>query len=1236
MANGNPTIDTLSIKVTSDVEGASKAIDTLVGKLSSLKGELKGIGNDFKGTATGASQSAKSLNLFANSASTASKKSFSLASAIGKVYASYWLLFRAFGKLKSAINLSADLTETQNVVDVTFGDMREKVDALAKVSIQELGMSELSVKKYASRFQAMGATMGITNKQVSDATSLITSLNKAVATTGYNTAADSMADMSVELTRLVADYSSLFNVSQEDVAKDFEAILTGMTRPLRTYGLDLRQASLQEFALANGIEKSVKEMSNAEQTILRYEYVMANSARAMGDFQRTANSWSNQIRVLQENIKRLGAVVGGVFINVLKPFVQNLNVVINQIISMVTKAVNALGKLLGWQIEITDIGVNDDLEGFAESAEEADEGLGGAADNAKKLKQQLQGFDKLNVLTSQKDSGKGGGGGGATGGDASGNVTGGNFRLIPNAREYESDIDSWFELGKRISDSLSDALENIDWDSAYEKAANFGKNLAKFLNGLISPRLFHNVGSSIAKALNTAIEFAFAFGDEFDWKDLGRSLSASVNGFFENFNFAKLGRTISVFVKGIFDTLTKFIENTKWELVGRKIGEFLVNIDFLKIGLRIGKAIWEAINAGFTVFGNMFETAPLQTALLGLVAVVRLISPLFSVFFTDFQKLVSKKIIDTVVTRFSALKGVLVEFAPLLGSIAISLGEFFIVKDQLRKALLDVFKIMNGGRESIADLVKHLGFAITATGTATALLGVILGPLGVAIGLVVGATAAMVAFEQAEAQMTFENVIAQSEGAGHSLDDFVVAMDEASASATEGLDKINSKFAELQTTRTEITSTIETIEGIVGAISATGTAAQGEVEDLKTAFGELKTSLADYVKASYDAVIQQMMLDMNYLDSQGKLTDQMKQEYNERITEAYKQRDVAVQTAEESVKGMETASQHLSEIGQQYGYESDEYKTAVSEMIDENRNFLQSVNDVGIEVDKTSSIVKDADDKLNQLAGTLDLSQGNFNNAKDVMEAVKQTTDDMREAYDEAVAAVKKDTADYTEQLNQMNISDEERKTLLADHKEAENARLSELKESYTNYTTQVISEADSLAQAWGESSGSVEKYLDDMKDGVDNKMNETEDIVSRAIKRIGDAFKYANDWGFPEIKVPHFSVNSHDYNIGGHSFTLPKIDVDWYAKGGFPEDGLFFANHSELVGEFSNGRTAVANNEQIIEGIQNGVYNAMMSVAQNGVFGGDSVIEIDGKEVFRAVKRENQRQINRTGFGLA
>ena len=127
-----------------------------------------------------------------------------------------------------------------------------------------------------------------------------------------------------------------------------------------------------------------------------------------------------------------------------------------------------------------------------------------------------------------------------------------------------------------------------------------------------------------------------------------------------------------------------------------------------------------------------------------------------------------------------------------------------------------------------------------------------------------------------------------------------------------------------------------------------------------------------------------------------------------------------------------------------------------------------------------------------------------------------------------------------------------------------------------------------------------------------------------------------------PHIPSPHFSIvynpvdpNSYLWKILGVT-SLPSIGIQWYAAGGFPEDGLFMANHGELVGQFSNGNTAVANNEQIIEGIKRGVYEAVTSAM--GTSGGEQrvYVYLDGRQISSAVTK-NQRSLERsTGVSFA
>ena len=79
------------------------------------------------------------------------------------------------------------------------------------------------------------------------------------------------------------------------------------------------------------------------------------------------------------------------------------------------------------------------------------------------------------------------------------------------------------------------------------------------------------------------------------------------------------------------------------------------------------------------------------------------------------------------------------------------------------------------------------------------------------------------------------------------------------------------------------------------------------------------------------------------------------------------------------------------------------------------------------------------------------------------------------------------------------------------------------------------------------------------------------------------------------------------------------------------PEDGLFFANSSELVGRFSNGRTAVANNDMIIAGIEQGVYKAVTRALQSNS-GGSRNIVLDGQVVGKVVDNAIQTERRRSG----
>lgn len=520
-----------------------------------------------------------------------------LASTIGKFYATYWLVMRAVGKIGGAVDLASQLTEVQNVVDTTFGDMASKVDDFTKTSIQDFGMSELTVKQISSRFQALGTSIGISSEQVANGTAVANKALMSQNNTLYKTT-DSMADMSLNLTRLAGDMASFYDVDQADVAKSLQSIFSGTIAPLRRYGLDLTQATLSEWAMKNGLDANIKSMTQAEKVLLRYNYVMANTQAAQQDFSRTANTWANSIRVLKQEFQAWGSIIGSVVINALKPFVQALSKVMLKVISFTRTVADALGAIFGWTIEISGRGATaDGMEDIADGVGDIGDNADSSNKKAQKLKKTLLSIDEIHALDDNSDSGSGGGSGsgGSGGGGAGGDVDSSLKKTDGLLEKYKSSIKDLYSLGKYIGDALASAMESIDWKKIYQKADNFGKGLADFLNGLISPRLFYDLGATIAGSLNTALHFLNSFGTTFDWTNFGLSIANGINGFFENFDFALLAKTINAWVQGIYTALITEAKNLSRKDILKGITDFLSNLDIKTVEIIVGTLLIKKI-----------------------------------------------------------------------------------------------------------------------------------------------------------------------------------------------------------------------------------------------------------------------------------------------------------------------------------------------------------------------------------------------------------------------------------------------------------------------------------------------------------------------------------------------------------------------------------------------------------------------------------------------------------------
>lgn len=218
-----------------------------------------------------------------------------LAKAIGLVM----IARKALDIIKTGIDYASDLAEVQNVVDVTFGSATEAINSWSKECLAAYGMNEVSAKRYAGTLGAMLKSSGL--------------------------AGDAIVDMSKDMVGLAGDMASFYNLDLETAFEKIRSGISGETEPLKQLGINMSVANLEAYALSQGITTAYNEMSQAEQVMLRYNYLMSTTADAQGDFARTQDSYANQTRLLSESWLEFTGVMAEQLLPVLTTIVSWLN-----------------------------------------------------------------------------------------------------------------------------------------------------------------------------------------------------------------------------------------------------------------------------------------------------------------------------------------------------------------------------------------------------------------------------------------------------------------------------------------------------------------------------------------------------------------------------------------------------------------------------------------------------------------------------------------------------------------------------------------------------------------------------------------------------------------------------------------------------------------------------------------------------------------------------------------------
>lgn len=313
---------------------------------------------------------------------------------------------------KECIDLGSDLTEVQNVVDVTFGSLNTEVNRFAENAITQFGLGQTVTKKYVGTFGAMAKAFNFSNKE-------------ALA-------------MSETLTGLTGDVASFYNLSSDEAYTKLKSVFTGETETLKDLGVVMTQNALDQYALANSYGKTTSKMSEQEKVALRYKFVLDKLNIANGDFARTSDSWANQTRVLGLRFNELKATLGQGFINIFTPIVKGINMVLSKL-QVLANAFKSFTEMIFGNAGGDDSTSN--VSNLASDASKASDAVSGIGDSAKKSAKDLKSlasFDTAQILKKDDSDSS------SSGSGAGGKIDTSGLNLTDNLKKQASDIGKIF------------------------------------------------------------------------------------------------------------------------------------------------------------------------------------------------------------------------------------------------------------------------------------------------------------------------------------------------------------------------------------------------------------------------------------------------------------------------------------------------------------------------------------------------------------------------------------------------------------------------------------------------------------------------------------------------------------------------------------------------------------------------------------------------------------------------
>lgn len=672
------SVDSLKLKITSDTSKATQGIDKLRKSLINLEAAVRNIGKLNSGLNDKFSGLAKSLEPLQDLNFKSLNKGIKQLEHLSSINLSP--LAEGIKDLNSA---NIDTSKLRNLASVFKGlrmeGLERGADALAKLGQTDLTPLNMSlmdlpdnaIGKLRSLAEAMGGlavAQSLMQKAVGKP--------KAKAKTDFEgMSAPDIGDGGVPLAteqavddaNQTADAIAEVGDVSEEAAKKVETLReslakfsqSGLGKALRSLG-DIAKRGLSLLGtlgknLAGGFGKMlIQPIKSAGKHLGELVKKFQTAGKKIGStvaywaLFRAITAVSNAFKQGLANLNEYAQATGGTLQTSLNSIATNMQYLKNSIGALAAPLINAIAPALDYIVDKVVSAFNvisqiiARLTGastwtratkaaatFGNTAGSA----GKAAKNAgKAAKTMAMAFDELNVLKDSGGSGSGGGGGGGGGSGA-----GAMFEEVPIDSAISGWVDQiknaieagdWYGAGSILADKVNEMIDQVDWDGwghklgtglehgieladgflATLKLDKLGAGLATSLNGIMDEVDFTAAGRVWQAKWKLLFDMAYGFINTFDWAKFGVSVGNFINGSFEGFNIERGAYFVIGGLNGLFTSVINAAKTIKWTEIGQNVGTAINNAPWRDMFVNAGIALSDGLKGIFTTLINVVQT----------------------------------------------------------------------------------------------------------------------------------------------------------------------------------------------------------------------------------------------------------------------------------------------------------------------------------------------------------------------------------------------------------------------------------------------------------------------------------------------------------------------------------------------------------------------------------------------------------------------------------------------------